>query len=104
MPDLSPELLSAALHLKWERGAIADSEAVRLLAERVPGFGHSQYEEARRLAKVLNGAAFELADAWHATKGQAAGPTAEDLQCLCPGFLPSDYVEAISNNLLWAAK
>ena len=104
MSDLPPELLSAALHLKWVRGPTPDAEALRFLADRVPGFIRARYEEALRLASVLDGAAFELADDWHAAKGRAPGPTAEELACLCPGFLPSDYAEAISNNLLWAAK
>lgn len=104
MSVVQPELLSAALHLMWEGGAISADEAARALEQRVPGFHREQYAEARRLATVLNGAAFELADAWHASKGQEPGPTAEELACLCPGFLPGDYAEAISNNLLWAAK
>jgi hypothetical protein len=99
-----PELLSAALHLMWERGGLSEDKAIRALEDRVPGFGREQYAEARRLAAVLNGAAFELADAWHATKGREPGPTTEELACLCPGFLSGDYAEAISNNLLWAAK
>jgi hypothetical protein len=53
---------------------------------------------------VLNGAAFELADAWHAAKGREPGATVKELACLCPGFLLRDYAEVISKNLLWAAK
>ncbi len=104
MSVLLPELLSAALHLMWDRGALSEEDAMRVLEVRVRGFSREQYAEARRLAAVLNGAAFELADAWHAFKGREPGPTTEELACLCPGFLPGDYAEAISNNLLWAAK
>ncbi|MDB5344720.1 MAG: hypothetical protein JWP89_3097 [Schlesneria sp.] len=104
MSSRLPELLSAALRLMWECGGLSEDEAIRALEVRVRGFGREQYAEARRLAAVLNGAAFELADAWHAAKGREPGPTTEELACLCPGFLPGDYSEAISKNLLWAAK
>ncbi|HEY4260088.1 MAG TPA: hypothetical protein VGM98_08010 [Schlesneria sp.] len=100
----TPELLSAALHLMWERGTLSEDEAIRVLDVRVRGLGREQYAEARRLVAVMNGATFELADAWHASKGREPGPTVEELACLCPGFLTRDYAEAISKNLLWAAK
>lgn len=85
MSALLPELLSAALHLMWERGTLSEDEAIRALEVRVRGFGREQYAEARRLAAVMNGAAFQLADAWHDTKGREPGPTTEELACLCPG-------------------
>lgn len=100
----TPELLGAALHQMWERGGLSEDEAIRALEVRVRGLDREQYAEARRLAAVLNGAAYELADAWHASKGREPGPTTEELACLCPGFLLGDYAEAISKNLLWAAK
>jgi len=102
--SLPAVLLSAALRVKWERGRVGTAYAAKLLAERVPGFTSAQYAEAGRLAAVLNGAAYELAAAWFASKGQAPMPTPEDLKCLCPGFSPMDYEEAIQKNILWARK
>jgi hypothetical protein len=101
---LSPALLGAALRVKWEHGHAGNEQAVKLLANRVPGFSTEQYAEAGRLAAVLDGAAYELAADWFATQGQAPMPTTDELQCLCPGFSGEDYAEAIQKNILWARK
>jgi hypothetical protein len=31
-------------------------------------------------------------------------PTAAELQCVCPGFTPADYADAMHNNIPWARK
>jgi hypothetical protein len=101
---LPARLLGAALRVKWEHGHAGDEEAVRLLSERAPGYRAEEYAEAGRLAAVLDGAAYELAAAWFAGRGQAPMPTPEELECLCPGFATTDYAEAIQKNILWARK
>jgi hypothetical protein len=97
-------LLGAALRVKWEHGHAGNEQAVRLLVERAHGFSAEEYAEAGRLAAVLDGAAYELAAAWFASRGQAPMPTPEELECLCPGFATADYAEAIQKNILWARK
>ncbi|HWB14359.1 MAG TPA: hypothetical protein VG826_34355 [Pirellulales bacterium] len=98
------ELLSAALRVKWERGPAEESHAVDLLANRAPGFGAEQYQEASQRAAALDGTAFELAAEWFAGRGQTAFPQEEQLESRHPGFAPADYAEAIKNNVLWARK
>ena len=104
MSTMLPQLLSAALHLMWDRPALSEDESISSLEFCFPGYSRERYIEARGLASILTGSAFELADAWHAAKGREPGPSVEELACLCPGFLTGDYAEAISKNLLWAAK
>jgi hypothetical protein len=104
MSSFPESLLSEALRIKWEHGHAGNSEAARLLSDRLPGYSAAEYAEAGRRAAVLDGAAYELAADWFAGKGDAAMPTAENLECLCPGFTPAAYAEAIRNNLLWARK
>jgi hypothetical protein len=101
---LPPALLSAALRLRWERGALAEDQAAQLLAERAPGLPLELYTGAWGRAAVLDGAAYDLAAAWFSGKEQAPMPTAEELACLCPGFETADYTAAIRNNILWARK
>jgi hypothetical protein len=104
MESLPAELLGGALRVKWETGHSGDDRAVELLRERIPGFSARQYAEAGRLAAVLDGAAYELAADWFASRGKAEMPTSEELECLCPGFAAADYGEAIQKNILWARK
>jgi hypothetical protein len=104
MSLLPAALLGAALRVKWEHGRAGDEQAIQLLAERVPGFNAGQYAEAGRLASVLDGAAYELAAAWFASRGQAPMPRSQELECLCPGFARADYIEAMQKNILWARK
>src|SRR5262249_43102193 len=104
MSSLPATLLGAALRVKWEHGRAGDERAVQSLAERAPGFSAEQYAEAGRLAAVLDGAAYELAAAWFASRGEAPMPTSEELECLCPGFAAADYAESIQKNILWARK
>jgi hypothetical protein len=101
---LSAELLGAALHVKWEQGDAGGERASQFLAERAPGFTVEEYAEAVRLAAVLDGAAYELAAAWFAGRGEAPMPSPEELECLCPGFTRADYAAAIQKNILWARK
>lgn len=101
---LPAPLLSAALRILWAHGHAGDAQAVRLLAERLPGFTADQYAEAGRYAAVLNGAACELAGAWFADRGRTEAPTPGELECLCPGFAAQDYAAAVENALLWARK
>jgi hypothetical protein len=102
--ELPQKLLSAALRVKWETGHSQDQQAVELLAERVPGFTAEQYAEASRRAAELDAAAYDLAAAWFATRGQGPYPTVEMLEARCPGFAGNDYAEAIGNNVTWARK
>ena len=104
MSALSQKLFGAALRLKWEAGHSQDQRAVELLAERVPGFTAEQYAEASRRAAKLDSAAYELAAAWFASRGQGPYPTADALEARCPGFSRTDYAEAVSNNVTWARK
>jgi hypothetical protein len=53
MEPLPQELLSAALHVKWEHGHSEDQRAVELIAQRISGFSIEQYAEASRLAAAL---------------------------------------------------
>jgi hypothetical protein len=93
MSALPQKLLSAALRVKWETGHSQDQRAVKLLAERVPGFTAEQYAEASRRAA-----------AWFATRGQGPYPTVGALEARCPGFSGTDYAEAVGNNVTWARK
>jgi hypothetical protein len=102
MESLPQELLSAALHVKWERGHSEDQRAVELIGQQVPGYSAEQYGEASRLAAALDAAACELAVAWFA--GNGPGPTMAELQARFPGFSWDDYGEAVENNILWARK
>jgi hypothetical protein len=104
MKPLPQQLLSAALHVKWEHGHSEDQRAVELIAERVPGCSVEQYGEASRLAAALDSAAYQLAAAWFASKGKGPGPTMADLEARYPGFSWDDYGEAVNNNILWARK
>ncbi|HEX3149681.1 MAG TPA: hypothetical protein VHR66_16515 [Gemmataceae bacterium] len=104
MSALPQELLSAALRVKWETGQSQDPRAIELLAERVPGFATEQYAEASRRAAELDRAAFDMADAWFASRGQGSYPTVDALEARCPGFSGTDYAEAVSNNVTWARK
>jgi hypothetical protein len=101
---LPAALLGAALRVKWEIGRADQDRAARLLAQRVPGFSADQYAEAMRLAAVLDGAAYELAAAWFAERGEKPMPTSAELECLCPGFGAADYTEAIQKNVVWARR
>lgn len=103
MPETTPELRGLALRLRWDHTCGSEEEAVRRLEEQRAGFEGEQYVEAWRSAAVLDGVAFDLADAWHASKGKAPGPEVEDLELMCPGFTTADYALAIHNNLRWAA-
>jgi hypothetical protein len=98
------KLLSAALAVLWERGQAENEQAVRLLAERVPGFSDEQYLQASTSAREMSHVAYELAAAWFASRGKAPQPRADDVADRCPGFHVDDYIEAIQNNLLWARK
>jgi hypothetical protein len=93
-----------ALHLRWEHGALAEGEAARLLAEYAPGLPRRAYAAAWGRVAILDGVAYDLAANGFAGKGQGALPTAAELECLCPGFAPADYAEAVRNNILWAPK
>jgi hypothetical protein len=104
MSALPQKLLSAALRVKWETGHSDDARAVALLAERVPGFTAEQYAEASRRSAELDSAAYDLAAAWFATRGQGIYPTVEALEARCPGFSGTDYAEAVGNNVTWARK
>jgi len=104
MELLPEELLSAALHVKWEHGRSADQRAIELIAQRVAGFSAKQYGEATKLAAAMDAAAYELAAAWFARQGKGQGPTVEVLQASYPGFFWTDYAEAVDNNILWARK
>jgi hypothetical protein len=97
-------LLGAALRLRWERGALGEGEAARLLAEYAPGLPRRAYAAAWGRVAILDGVAYDLAANWFAGKGRAAMPTAAELECLCPGFAPADYAEAVRNNILWARR
>jgi hypothetical protein len=104
MSSFPQSLLSEALRIKWEHGHAGNREAAWLLSERLPGYSAREYAEAGRRAAVLDGTAYELAADWFAGKGRQVMPTAEELECLCPGFAPADYAEAIRKNTLWARK
>jgi hypothetical protein len=104
MEPLSQNLLSAALHVKWQHGHSEDQRAVELIAQRQPGFTVEQYAEATRLAAALDAAAYESAAAWFASQGKGPRPTAAELESRFPGFSSDDYAEAASNNTLWARK
>jgi hypothetical protein len=102
MTMLRQELLSAALRVRWDVGA---QDALRVLAERAPGFDTRQYHEAVRRAAALDGRAYDLAAAWFASGGlPQRWPKPVELEGLCPGFARGDYEEAIDKNILWARK
>jgi hypothetical protein len=103
MPQLPQKLLSLALHVRWEVGAVGDKRAVRILTERMPGLDDESYTEALERAKAMDEAAWRLADAWHASKGSVP-ISLDELSSSHPGFSAEDYQEAMSNNLLWASK
>jgi hypothetical protein len=103
MSHLPQGLLSLALRVKWEIGYTGEKQALRTLAERMPGLDTELYAEAYARASAMNDAAWKLADAWHASKGSAYF-SKNDLDLTHPGFALKDYEEAISNNLLWASK
>jgi hypothetical protein len=92
------------MHLRWERGALAEDEAARLLAEYAPGLPRRAYAAAWERVAILDGVAYDLAANWFADKGQVALPTAAERECLCPGFNAADYTEAVRNNILWARR
>jgi hypothetical protein len=104
MSAVPQKLLSVALRVKWETGHSQDRRAVDLLAERVPGFTSEQYAEAGRRAAELDAAAYALAAAWFASRGQGPYPTVGALEARCPGFSGIDYAEAVGNNVTWARK
>ena len=104
MQQLPEELLSAALHVKWEQGHSEDQRAVESIAQRVPGFSAEQYGEASRLAAALDAAAYKLAAAWFASQGKGPEPTMAGLKARYPGFSWDDYGEVVNNNILWARK
>jgi hypothetical protein len=104
MSALPQKLLSVALRVKWETGHSQDQRAVELLAERVPGLNAEQYAEASRRAAELDSAAYDLAAAWFATRGQGPYPTGDALEARCPGFSGADYAEAVRSNVTWARK
>ena len=101
---LPQNLLSAALHVKWEHGHSEDQRGVELIAQRQPGFTLDQYAQATRLAAALDGAAYELAAAWFASQGKGPRPTVALLAARFPGFSPDDYAQAVENNILWSRK
>ena len=104
MSEASPALQSRALHLRWESPVREEAAAVARLQELSPAFTPDECVAAWRAAAILDGAAFELAEAWFASRGAGPYPTAEELELLCPGFPPDDYATAIHNNVLWARK
>src|SRR5688500_13739795 len=104
MEPLSEELLSAALHVRWEHGHSEDSRAVELIAERVPGFSPEQYTEASRLAAAMDREAGEVANDWLDRGGNGPGPTMSGLRDRYPGFSWEDYGATVNNNILWARK
>lgn len=104
MEPLPQELLSAALHVRWEHGHSEDERAVELIAQRVSGFSAEQYAEASRLAAALDREAAELAVGWFAQEGQGPGLSMAGLRESHPGFSWDDYGEAVNNNVLWARK
>ena len=104
MSVLTDKLLGAALRVMWETGHSQDQRAVELLAERVPGFTAEQYAEASRRSAELNSAAYNLAAAWFASRGQGPYPSVEALEAQCPGFSSADYSDAVSKNVTWARK
>jgi hypothetical protein len=104
MELLPQELLSAALHVKWEHGHSEDERAVELIAQRVSGFSAEQYAEASRLAAALDREAAELAVAWFAQGRQGPGLSMAGLRESHPGFSWDDYGEAVNNHVLWARK
>jgi hypothetical protein len=104
MQPLDPELLSAALRVKWDLNA-GERDAVRLLRERAPGHDDPEYAEAFRLATEMEQEAYRLAATWFASGGRPEmWPRIVDLGGRCPGFTLSDYEEAIDKNILWARK
>jgi hypothetical protein len=103
MSYLPPDLLSLALRVKWEVGFKGEQQALRALAERMPGLNVESYAVAYARASAMDETAWRLADAWHASKG-AASVSEEELSSTHPGFAAEDYGKAISNNLLWARK
>jgi hypothetical protein len=103
MSHLPQRLLSLALRVKWEVGYRGEKQALRALAERMPGLDTELYAEAFARASAMNDEAWRLADAWHDSKGSAYF-SRDDLAPGHPGFALEDYEEAISNNLLWARK
>jgi hypothetical protein len=103
MSQLPQTLLSAALRVQWEQGHLGERHALRLLAERVPGFREDEYAVAYRYAETLDATAWQMAEEWQASRGQAI-VTQEVLAEACPGFADSDYAEALSKNLTWARK
>ena len=104
MEPLPQNLLSAALHVKWEHGHSEDQRAVELIAQRQPGFTVKQYAQATRLAAALDAAAYELAAAWFASHGKGSRPAVAEVESRFLGFSRDDYVEAVENNILWARK
>ncbi len=104
MNDIPPSLRSRALHLRWESPVREEAQAAEALRKLAGEFTIKQCTEAWRAAAVLDGAAFELAEAWFASRGASPSPTEGELELLCPGFLPDDYTMAIHNNILWARK
>jgi hypothetical protein len=103
MSHLPQALLSLALRVMWEVGYTGEVQALRVLAERMPGLDTELYAEAYARASAMNDAAWKLADAWHASKGSAYF-SKDDLAPSHPGFALEDYEEAISKNLYWASK
>jgi len=104
MTQLPQELLSAALHLKWDGALLNESHARELLAERAPGYTPDQYAEAIEQARQFDNAVCTRANAWFTSQGKAAWPDREELERTYPGFAHDDYFEAINNNILWARK
>jgi hypothetical protein len=104
MHQLPQNLLSAALHVKWEHGHSEDQRATDLIAQRVPGFTTEQYGEASRLAAALDQEAGELAADWFANVGEGTELSMAELHVRHPGFSWDDYGEAVNNHILWARK
>ncbi len=104
MEPLPQELLSAALHVKWEHGHSEDKRAAELIAKRVSGFSAEQYDEASRLAAAMDWEAGDLAVAWFDQGGQGPELSMAGLKDRHPGFSWEDYGEAVNNNILWARK
>jgi hypothetical protein len=104
MEPLPQELLSAALHVRWETGHSEDDRAIELIAQRVSGFTAEQYAEASRRAAALDREAASLAVGWFIQGEQGPGLSMEGLKENHPGFSWDDYGEAVNNNVLWARK
>jgi hypothetical protein len=103
MSNVTRELLSLALRVKWETAGTSEKQALQVLAQRMPGLDAASYAEAYARAKALDEAAWTLADRWHASRGSTSA-SVDDLSSNHPGFATADYAESLAKNLEWASK